>query len=311
MRHQILLLLIAFANVLFSQGRFDNVEIKETKLTDNLYMLEGAGGNIGLYVGEQETFMIDDQFAPLSKKIMAKIATLTDNPVSKLVNTHFHGDHSGGNENFANQGAMIFAHDNVLVRMTAKEEKEDADHVNAPIGKLSRKLKSSRNNTLPVGPVGTPVVTFSDQMSLRTLEEPVLMVHVHNAHTDGDVVVYFPESNVIHMGDCFFHKRFPYIDTKSGGSLQGVIRAVEAVKMMIDEDTQIIPGHGPMATYQDLEKYHTFLKTLKSRVAAAIRSGATLETIDHEAIVKGYGDWAWEFIDAKKIVNTVFITTPR
>ena len=269
--------LLFFSLLIFSQGRFATVQITASPLSDNIYMLEGAGGNIGLYIGEKETFMIDDQFADLSDKIKAKIATLTDRPVSKLVNTHWHGDHTGGNESFGEQEAMIFAHENVYQRMSEKSPS-----------------------------IALPVVTYNESMHLRFLDEPVVITHVHNGHTDGDSYVYFTESNVLHMGDIFFHQRYPYIDLNSGGSLKGMIAAVEAASMMIDEKTKIIPGHGPMASKSDLTKYHTFLVTLKDRVSKAIASGTTEENLDCDAMLAGYEDWTWTFINAEKMAKSAF-----
>ncbi len=279
--------LICISFSLSGQNRFDDVQIKEYKLTDQIYMLEGAGGNVGIYIGEDEVLMIDDQYAPLSEKLMAKIKELSGGMTTKLINTHWHGDHSGGNENFGKAGAMIFAHENVRERMS--KEVVRGDQVSPPSPDIA-----------------LPVVTYKDAMQLHFMGEPVLISHVHNAHTDGDSFVFFPESNVIHMGDCFFHKRFPYIDLNSGGSLNGIIEAVEAAAMLVNDDTQIIPGHGPMASKSDLMKYHTFLTTLRDRVIAHINSGGDEKTLNAAQIVEGYEDWSWGFIDAEKMASIAF-----
>lgn len=277
-------LVLLFAIVACGQGRFDDVTININKLTDQIYMLEGSGGNIGLYIGADETFLIDDQFAPLSSKIQAAIATLTDKPVSRLVNTHWHGDHTGGNENFGKGGAMIMAHDNVYKRMSTEQVRGE--------------------RTTPAAPaVALPVITFSESMTIRDLREQIMIQHVHNGHTDGDAFVLFVKSNVLHMGDIFFNGRFPYIDLDSGGSLKGMLSAVGAALMLVDDETQIIPGHGPMATKKDLMIYHQFLSTLTERLEDAIANGRALEDIKVELIVAGFEDLKWNFINAEKIVT--------
>lgn len=276
-----------FVSTIYSQSRFDNVVIKEHKITDQIYMLEGSGGNIGLYIGDGEAFMIDDQFAPLSEKIMNKISELTDHKVQVLVNTHWHGDHTGGNENFGKEGAIIIAHDNVYERMSKDQERN---------GRVT-----------PAAPeVARPVITFSDDMTLRYLEEPILLTHVHNAHTDGDAFVYFTESNVLHMGDCFFNQRFPYIDISSGGSFSGLIAAVETAAMIVDDETTIIPGHGPIGSKLDLLNYHKFLIDLRSKMESEIASGKTADDMDPAAMTKGYESWSTSFMNAKRLIGIVY-----
>ena len=268
----------------FSQSRFDDVTIKVHKLTDRISMLEGSGGNIGLYVGDSETFIIDDQYAPLSDKIKKAISTLTDQPVTRLFNTHWHGDHTGGNQVFGSEGAQIMAHDNVYKRMSTEQSRG---------GSIT---PASSKEALPQ-------ITFNDKMQFYALEEPALFIHVHNAHTDGDALVWCAESNVIQMGDVFFNGRYPYIDLNSGGSLEGMIEAVEAANLIVNDDTQIIPGHGPMATREDLLVYHSFLKTLKDRLMTVINEGTALEDINVAKMVSGYEELSWNFINAKKIVS--------
>ncbi len=271
----------------FAQGRFDDVVIKDYKLTDNIYMLEGSGGNVGIYINDDEVLMIDDQFAPLSDKLKAKIKELSGGKTTRLINTHWHGDHSGGNENFAKDGAMIFAHENVR-------------------GRMSKEVVRGDRVTPPSPDIALPVVTFKEGMQLYIMDEPVIITHVHRAHTDGDSFVFFPESNVLHMGDCFFHKRFPFIDLNSGGSIDGVISAAEAALMLVDDNTQIIPGHGPMATKSDLVIYHAFLTATKNKVVDHINNGGTLESLDPSKITEGYEAWTWGFINAEKISQTIF-----
>ena len=277
--------LLAFNSM--AQGQFDDVVIKETKLTDKIYMLEGSGGNICLLIGENEVLMIDDQYAPLSDRIKTKIKELSGGSTTKLINTHWHGDHSGGNENFGEAGAMIFAHENVRGRMSTEQVRGE-------------------RVTPPSPNIALPVVTYSNAMQLYFMGEPILVSHAHNAHTDGDSFVFLPESNVLHMGDCFFNQRFPYIDVASGGSINGIISAAEAALMLVDDETQIIPGHGPMATKADLQKYHTLLTVVRQRVIDHISNGREADTLDPDKVVEGYADWAWGFINAERFTNIVY-----
>lgn len=269
----------------FAQSRFDDVQIKTTPLTDQIYMLEGAGGNIGLLVGPEGALLIDDQFAPLSEKIKEVVNGLTDSGIQYVMNTHWHGDHTGGNENFGKEGAIIIAQQNVRTRMNKETIRGEDVRPPSPTAAL-------------------PVITFGEDLQLYFNSQKLMAIHVHNSHTDGDAFIWMPESNVLHMGDCFFHQRFPYIDLNSGGSVEGVISAVEAALLLVDESTQIIPGHGPMATKADLSKYYVFLKTIKERVEEYTTVGRGADMIDVDKVVAGYEDWAWAFIDAKKLVDT-------
>ena len=284
----IVILMSAFLS-LEAQDRFANVEITETKLTDNIYMLEGSGGNMGLVIGEKEVLLIDDQYGPLSEKIMTKIKEISDLQVTKLVNTHWHGDHSGGNENFAEAGAMILAHQNVRERMSMEHVRGDRVTPPSPESAL-------------------PVITYDESIQLHFMDEPILVMHVDNAHTDGDSFVFLPESNVLHMGDCFFHKRFPFIDASSGGTLEGMINASSTALLLVDSETKIIPGHGPIASKSDLEGYHKFLKTVKERIESYTTVGRGKENMDPNKIIEGYEEWAWGFIDAERFMDILLNT---
>jgi glyoxylase-like metal-dependent hydrolase (beta-lactamase superfamily II) len=289
----ILFILFSITHATFSQSQFDNVEIKSTKLTDQIYMLEGAGGNIGLIIGDDGTLIIDDQYAPLSAKIKAAIAGLSDKKVNYVMNTHWHGDHTGGNESFGKDGATIIAQQNVRNRMSQEAIRGD--------------------QVTPASPdIALPVITFGEDLQLYFNNQEIMAIHVHNGHTDGDALIWIPRSNVLHMGDCFFHNRYPYIDQSSGGSVNGVIKAVEAALLLVDDNTQIIPGHGPMATKADLTNYLQFLKNIRIRTMAQITAGTALDDIDADAIVQSYEDWAWGFIDAKRLVTIFYnsLTTP-
>ena len=260
-------LLFTFTSV-NSQGRFDKVEITTTKLSEHTYMLQGAGGNIGVSVGEDGVFVIDDQFAPLSEKILTAIKALSDKPLKFLVNTHYHGDHTGGNENMARAGATIIAHDNVKKRLSGAQR--DGTH----------KPKEA-----------IPVITFNDKLNITINNESIAVFHVANAHTDGDSILYFTESNVLHTGDTYFNGRYPYIDLNSGGSVNGYIEAAKRGLMVIDEDTKIIPGHGKLSNKEEYKDFLTMLEAIRDNVQKAIDNGKTEDEVKTDAsITKTYDD---------------------
>ena len=248
-----------------AQGQGDgmaDVEIGVRDLGNGLYMLTGRGGNMGLSVGEDSVFLIDDQFAPLTPKIRAAIAKLTDQPVEFVFNTHWHFDHVGGNENFGETGSVIVAHDNVRERMSEDQFLE------------------AFNREVPASPPeALPVVTFNDRVTFHLNGETIRAFHTPHAHTDGDSVIHFEGANVFHMGDTFFHKMYPFIDGSSGGSVDGVIEAVNSVLAMTDDDSVIIPGHGPIATRDDLRAYRDMLATVRDSINAMIADGMSLEQV--------------------------------
>lgn len=283
MKYLALLTITLLSTYTYAQGRFDKVEVTVQQVTDHIYMLQGAGGNIGISTGEEGVFMIDDQFAPLSEKIMAAIKTVSDKPVKFLVNTHFHGDHSGGNANFEAAGAMIVAHDNVRKRLASNEQTASA---------------------------GLPVITFSEDATFYQNGDDVFLTHVHNAHTDGDALVYFAQSNVLHTGDTFFNGRFPFIDVNRGGSMLGDLEAAKKGLMLINEDTKIIPGHGALATKADYQKYHDMLEGVYKNVMKALEQNKTLEEVTAmESITNAYftdQETAKDFISGPKFRSTVY-----
>ncbi len=244
----------------WAQEDFAKVEIKTEKLSDTTYMMTGAGGNIGLSIGDDAVFIIDDQFAPLTPRIEAAIAKLTSKPVKFVLNTHWHFDHTGGNANLGKAGALIVAHDNVRKRMSA----------DGFIEFLGMRTKADPK-------VAMPVVTFSTDTTFHLNGDEVHAFHVPNAHTDGDSLIHFRNANVIHMGDTFFNKLYPFIDTSSGGTIDGVIAAVDRALAISNDDTRFIPGHGPLASKSDLRAYRTMLATIAARIKAQIRQGLKLE----------------------------------
>ncbi len=252
---------------------FDKVEIKVERLAPGVAVLFGAGGNIGLSYGEDGNVIVDDQFAPLTDKIAAAVATLDGDPVRFVINTHWHGDHTGGNENFGKRGAVILAHDNVRTRMSTDQ------------------FMSAIDQRAPASPKGAlPVVTFADGVTLHLNGDTLHVVHVANAHTDGDSLVHWQKANVLHMGDTFFHQTsFPFIDRDSGGSIDGLIAAVDRGLALSNDATRIIPGHGKVATRQDLTAYRAMLVDIRAKVAAGIAANRTLDQIKAAAPTAPYG----------------------
>ena len=234
---------------------FDAIQITAIEVTDNIYMLQGSGGNIGVSIGEDGTFIVDDQFAPLTDKIVAAIAELTSAPVDFVVNTHFHYDHTDGNENFGRAGAYIVAQDNSRKRM-------EADQILA-----SGRLQEAYDD------VGLPKITFFDAMRFYFNGNTIDIVNTGPGHTDGDAQIYFREANVIHTGDMFVRYGLPFIDRSNGGSLDGMIDALWNIATLINDETKIIPGHGQVSTRQDLLEFRTMLSTIRSRLTAAKAEG--------------------------------------
>lgn len=270
-----------------AQNNFDDVKITTQKLTDTVYVLFGAGGNIGVSVGEDGVFIIDDQFAPLTERIKAAIAELSDQPIRFAINTHFHGDHTGGNENLGKEGTVIVAHDNVRVRMSE--------------GSFNS-LRNTRSDPKPKASL--PVVTFNDRASLHLNGDTARMHHVRRAHTDGDSLIHFEKDNVLHMGDTFFVGRFPFIDVGSGGTIDGVIGSTKTAIAIADDNTQVIPGHGPVTDREGLRAYLKMLEDSRDRVAELKADGKTLDEIRaakpladyEETITAGGSDWTNAYI---------------
>ncbi|GAB5488045.1 MAG: MBL fold metallo-hydrolase [Parasphingorhabdus sp.] len=244
-----------------SSDRFSKVEVKAEQLGEGIAVLFGAGGNIGVSYGPDGTVLIDDQFAPLTDKIQAAVADLGAEPVKYLINTHWHGDHTGGNENFGKAGALIMAHDHVRKRMSKEAKRGE------------RVIPASPKEALPV-------ITYHDGIKLHLNGDEVHVKHMKHGHTDGDSIVFWKKANVLHMGDLYFNKvTLPFIDLNSGGNARGVLAAAEKALKMADENTKIIPGHGPMASKADLMEYRDMLKSVIAAVGAAQGEGKSLEQV--------------------------------
>ena len=265
-------------------------EVVTTAVGDNLYMLSGRGGNMGLSVGVDGAFLIDDQFAPLSDSILAAIAGLTDKPVRFVVNTHWHGDHTGGNANMAQQGAVVVAHHRVRERLAAGRP---------------------ASGTMPVvaGASGAalPVLTFDDGVTFHWNNDTIAVRHVASSHTDGDSIVLFQRANVIHTGDVFVTSGYPFIDTASGGQVQGFIDNARLLLELADADTVIIPGHGELARRADVEEFLTVLELAVARIGELKGSGMTLEQVQQASPMAAYDQrWGQGFMTPARFIAGVY-----
>ena len=255
------LIFSAFSLGLIAQRNFDGVQIKPVQVSENVYVLFGSGGNIALVTGENQNYIIDDQFAPLSDKINFTIQQINPNPVAYVLNTHWHGDHTGGNANFAMNGATLIAHDRVYDRLKTGQQ-------------------SARRNIPPAAIEALPTISFSDQLKLRYREDAEIHAfHVNDAHTDGDSFYYFVTENVIHLGDNFFNERYPYVDISSGGDIDGMISNLYMAASMIDDETVIIPGHGKVANKRQLIDYANLLDLFRELVVELREEGKSIEEI--------------------------------
>ena len=271
-------------------NEFADVKIETTDLGSGLYMMQGAGGNLGLSTGKDGAFLIDDQFAPLSTKIKTAIGKVSANPVRFLVNTHWHYDHVGGNESIGKDGAIIVAHNNVRKRMSTDQF----------IKAFKREIKAS-----PA--IAWPIITFNDEISFYQNAQNIHVFHVKNAHTDGDAMVYFEDADVLHMGDVLFNKMYPFIDTGSGGSIDGMIAAQERALALITDDTKIIPGHGPLANKADLQSNLAMLKAVRSAILKTIAEGKSEdEAVAADPLSALNAEWGNGFIKAEPMVRIVY-----
>lgn len=268
------------------QQDFSKVEIKVVPAAGNVYMLQGAGGNIGVSAGSDGLLIVDDQFAPLAEKIRAALQGINPGKLRFVLNTHFHGDHTGGNPTFGAESTVV-AQENVRKRLAS--------------GSVIR-----GNKTDPMTGPGLPVITFQDSVSVHFNGEEIRVIHYPNGHTDGDSVIFFTKSNVVHMGDDFFAARFPFVDLESGGSVQGMTAGVAKVLAQIPADAKVIPGHGPLSTVADLKAYHHMLVETTAIVQKQIKAKRTLEQIQAEGLPAEWKEWGSGFIDTKAWIETVY-----
>lgn len=273
----------------FGQSGMDNVTITSEQLAPNIYVLFGSGGNIGLAVGEEYAYMIDDQFGQLSEKILTAVRAITDKPLKYVVNTHWHGDHVGGNENMANAGATIVANDAVRRRMSQPRSGE---------------------TTSTTAYKALPEITFSDEMAIHLDPDNTMMIfHMENAHTDGDSFIYFPESNVIHLADNFPNGGYPFIDINSNGDIEGLITNLNRALFLVNDQTKIIPGHGKVADRATLKSYRDMIDTVRDRVKTAKSQGKSLEEIQKMGLSKEWDEeFGKGFINPERFIESVFKT---
>lgn len=259
---------------------WDNIEITTTKVTDDLYMLMGEGGNLGVSIGEDGVFLIDDQYAPLTEKILAAIRELSSDDIHFAFNTHYHGDHTGGNENLGKEGIDIVAHDNVYKRLSESGSAKEA----------------------------LPIISFNDELTFHMNGLHIKTKHYHSAHTDGDSIVYFEGKNVIHMGDTMFNEAYPYVDVPGGGSWKGLLNVVAETLTHIDDQTQIIPGHGPLTNKAGLEIYQAALLDIDSILRPLAKQGLSLEDVKKLAPLEKYdGDYGNGFMDPDTFIGIVYV----
>lgn len=252
-------------------GDFDKTKIKTTKVRDSIYMLEGQGGNIGVSVGKDGLFIIDNQFTPLYEKIATALAELSEQPVNFVVNTHWHFDHTGGNVPFGSNGALIVSQQNSRDRM------------------MNTQVLKAFNYTQEAYPeAGLPKITFDDEMWFHYNDDTIQLIHNGPAHTNGDTMVYFHKNNVLHTGDVFVTSGLPFIDAPNGGSIKGIISSVEAAMEIINDETVVIPGHGSLATREDMIQYRDVLATIVDRVAAEMAKEKSLDEIDPDKVLAGF-----------------------
>jgi len=288
----VLLWVVAGTLAAAQEPDYGKVQIKVTHVAGTVYMLEGSdAGNIGASVGEDGIVIVDDQYAPLAEKIQAALKGITDKPVRFIINTHYHGDHTGGNAYFQKQ-APIIAHDNVRKRL----------ETGGPAGNGG----SIHMDTKPAAKEALPILTFDHDMTVHLNGEDIRALYFPAGHTDGDSIIFFPKSNVVHMGDDFVTYGFPFIDVDSGGSIDGMIAAVEKVMGELPADVKIIPGHGPVSTLADVRAYLEMLKSTREAVAKALQQGRTLDQMKQAKLLDPWKKYSGDFINEDAFLETLY-----
>lgn len=270
---------------------FSKVQIRVTKVAGSVYILQGAGGNIGASVGEDGIVVVDDQYAPLADRIQAALKGITDKPVRFIINTHYHEDHTGGNSYFQKQ-APIIAHDNVRKRLESGGRAGNG-------GSVKFEAKPQPKDALPI-------ITFDHDVTVHLNGEDIRALYFPAGHTDGDSVIFFPKSNVVHMGDDFVTYGFPFIDVDSGGSIDGMIDGVEKVLEQVPADVKIIPGHGPVSGVTDVRAYLDMLKGTREVVAQAIKDGKTLDQMKRAKLLDPWKKYSGDMINSDAFLETIY-----
>ncbi len=288
------LLMLACAAPLTAQDP-DSVNFTRQRLADGLYLLRGSGGNIAVSAGRDGVFIIDDDYQPLTAKLKAAVAAVFSTPIRYVINTHWHGDHTGGNAALAGEGAVIVAQDNVRERMSREQ------------------VLKAFDRTVPPSPAAAlPVITFTQSMTLYLNGDTVEIFHARAAHTDGDAIVRFRKANVVHTGDTFFNGLYPFIDVATGGSLDGMIDATDRVLEMADSRTRIIPGHGPLATRSQLQAYRDMLAAVRLRFRRARGQGMTAEQVVNANLLADFDStWGKGWLTSAQFAAIAYSAVPR
>ena len=277
--------LVVAGAVHFAQRDFSQVEVKASHVRGNIHMLNGTGGNIGVSAGSDGILIVDDKFAPLAGKIRAALKSISGGKLGFILNTHWHGDHVGGNEIFGPE-ATIIAHTNVRKRLMTEQ--------------------SIRGRTIPASPEDAwPVITFDESVSVHFNGEEIEVIHFPHGHTDGDSVIFFTGSNVVHMGDDFFSGQFPFVDIDSGGDVEGLIKNIGVVVDQVPNDVKVIPGHGPISALDDLKAYHNMLIKTTGLVRKRMAAGESLDQIKEEGLPKQWEEWGGGFISTERWIETI------
>lgn len=270
----------------YAQQDYSNVKIKTTHVAGSVYMLEGRGGNIGVSVGEDGILMIDDQYAPLAKKIREALSKLGSDKPKFILNTHWHGDHVGGNQDFGRDGTII-AHSNVRKRLSTTQKLFDQE-------------------VSPLPKEALPVITYEESMTVHFNGEDIRIIHFPHGHTDGDSIIFFTKSNVIHMGDDMFAGMFPFVDLDHGGNVLGLAKNVAQIITQIKPHTKIIPGHGPLSTIGDLKNYHRMLVETTNIVKSGMSAGKSLDEIKAAGVTEKWESWGTGFIKTDRWLETIY-----
>ncbi len=285
--------IIAFASLdaAVAQQGMEDVQIKATHVAGKIYMLEGRGGNIGVSAGADGLLIVDDQFAPLADRIRAALKKINPGKLEFVLNTHYHGDHIGGNIEFGPE-AHIIAHTNVRKRLSTPQQ-------------------LSGRTSEPQPAEALPVITFDNSLSLHFNGEEIHVIHYPRGHTDGDSIVFFKQSNVVHMGDHMFNGMFPFVDLDHGGDVKGMAKNVQAVIEKVPEDVKVIPGHGPLADRDDLKMFHAMLIETISHVQTQRAAGKTLTEIKAAGVPAKWEPWGNGFIKTDRWLETIYNSLDR
>jgi cyclase len=296
-RAAIVLQMLLLGTVLCAQD-FSKVQITVSKVAGSVYLLQGDGGNIAASVGDDGILMVDDQYAPLAQKIRAALKSISDQPIRFIVNTHYHVDHVNANEYFQKQ-APIIAHENVRKRLEN--------------GGFLGNGGSFRFEVKPVAQDALPMITFEHEVTIHMNGEDIHIIHLQAGHTDGDSIVFFPKSNVVHLGDDFLRIGFPFIDLYAGGSVLGLIAALEGIMAKLPPDVKVIPGHGPVSNLDDIRQYLKMMKDTRSIVERGVRQGKSLDQLKQEKVLDAWKSWSGDWITSDVYLETLYddVTSKR